>query len=124
MKFLLEFVACCGSSPSGTRRPAEDTRLLMVQEPRRRVARKQDRARGSGREWRPSLSSISEDVLTAEKNKNVERTEAEGWQRSLKRKVTSMSQRDRPRRSSDHDDYRRAEITCVIPTFSPAPFMF
>lgn len=100
MKFFLEFVACCGSSPSGTRRQTEDTRLLVMQEPRRRVARKHVR----GHEWRPSLSSISEDALAAEKIKNVQQP-AEGWQRSLKRKVASVSQRDRPR-SSDHDDYR------------------
>ncbi|KAI3466193.1 hypothetical protein Pfo_022856, partial [Paulownia fortunei] len=102
MKFLLEFVTCCGSCSSGARQPAEETRLLVVQEPRRRVGRKQGRVRGGGREWRPSLSSISEDVLMAERINNVERPVA-GWRRSLKGKVSSMSQRDRTR-SLDHND--------------------
>ncbi|KAL1567059.1 hypothetical protein AAHA92_02583 [Salvia divinorum] len=121
MKFLFELVACCGSSSSEKRRPPDDARLLVVQEPFRRAVRKQNRARGH--EWRPSLSSISEDVLTARRiNSNVQQP-AKGWQRSLKRKVTSISQRDR-RRSPAHDDCWRAHMSTVMPTFSPAPFMF
>ncbi|XP_057790713.1 uncharacterized protein LOC131007815 [Salvia miltiorrhiza] len=122
MKFLLELVGCCVSSSSETRRQPDDARLLVVEKPLRRAARKHDRARGGGHDWRPSLSSISEDVLTAGKINNV-RQPAEGWQRSLKRKVASMSQRDR-RRSLAHDDYRRAHISSAMPAFSPAPFMF
>ncbi|XP_047973274.1 uncharacterized protein LOC125215776 [Salvia hispanica] len=117
MKFLLELVACCGSSSEEERRPPEDARLLVAQR------RKHDRG---GREWRPSLSSISEDVLTARRinSSNVQQP-AKGWQwhRSIKRKVASASQRDR-RRSPAHDDFRRAHMSTVMPTFSPAPFMF
>ncbi|XP_042037680.1 uncharacterized protein LOC121783618 [Salvia splendens] len=118
MKFLLELVACCGSSSEEERRPSEDARLLVAQR------RKHERARRGGREWRPSLSSISEDVLTARRinSSNVQQP-AKGWHRSLKRKVASVSQRDR-RRSPAHDDFRRAHTSTVMPTFSPAPFMF
>ncbi|KAG8365024.1 hypothetical protein BUALT_Bualt18G0059900 [Buddleja alternifolia] len=99
MKFLLEFVTCCGSCD---RQPAEETRLLVVQESRRRGGRRKGRARGSSGEWRPSLTSISEEAaLMAEKISNVERP-VEAWRRKLKRKVSSMSQRDR-NRSSDRD---------------------
>ncbi|KAK6132627.1 hypothetical protein DH2020_033550 [Rehmannia glutinosa] len=124
MKFLLEFVTCSGSCSSEARRPAEETRLLVVQEPRRRVGRKQGKARGGsgGGEWRPSLSSISEDVLMAERIKNVERPAA-GWRKSLQTKVSSVSQRDRSRSLDRYDD-RRAPLPDIMPTFSPTPFMF
>ncbi|GFP89962.1 hypothetical protein PHJA_001140000 [Phtheirospermum japonicum] len=112
MNFLLECVTCSGSCSSETLRPAADeTGLLVVQEPRRRVGRKKGRSKsgGGGREWRPSLSSISEDVLMAERRNisHVERDPAaeSGWRRSLKTKVSAISQRERSR-SFDHDDGR------------------
>ncbi|KAL3850805.1 hypothetical protein ACJIZ3_012687 [Penstemon smallii] len=139
MKFLLEFVACCGSCSSGTRQPAEETRLLVVQqEPRRRVGRKRGRLRGNAdREWRPSLTSISEDnVLLSERinninnninnnnNKKIERPAEVGWKRSLKRKVSSMSQRGRSRSSNLHYDYTRQAPPTIMPSFAVTPFMF
>ncbi|KAG6385532.1 hypothetical protein SASPL_154368 [Salvia splendens] len=101
MKFLLELVACCGSSSEEERRLPEDARLLV--------------ARRGGREWRPSLSSISEDVLTARRinSSNVQQP-AKGWHRSLKRKVAAIPQRDR-RRSPAHDDFRLESMNEFIP---------
>ncbi|KAL7103526.1 hypothetical protein ACP275_08G185000 [Erythranthe tilingii] len=120
MKFFLEFVACGGSWSS-----ADKTIIPAVQEePQRPIGRKQGKGRGGGREWRPSLAPISEDVSTAERVNNVERTAAAaGWRRTLKRKISSVSQRDRTR-SSDCDYGRRAPLPHVMPAFSPTPFMF
>ncbi|KAI3457019.1 hypothetical protein Pfo_013682 [Paulownia fortunei] len=121
MKFFFEFVTCCGPCSSGT----EAKRLLVVHETRRRVGRKRGRLRGGrgGCEWRPSLSSISEDnVLVAERINNIERP-AGGSRRSLKRKVSSTSQSDRAR-SSHNDAVRRGPLSAIVPAFAPTPFMF
>ncbi|PIN06086.1 hypothetical protein CDL12_21365 [Handroanthus impetiginosus] len=110
MKFLLEFVGCCRSGSSGKMRPAEEKRLLVVQEPRRRVGRKPGRIRGGH-------------VLISERINIVERPSEAGWRRSLERKVSSMSRKDRSR-FSDHEDGRRPSHPTIIPTFAPTPFMF
>nr|KYP34295.1 hypothetical protein KK1_044779 [Cajanus cajan] len=68
MRFLLEFVACCGSPVQGeskpvlTRPPEEETSLVSATPSAvliRRSYRKKQRM-GSA-EWRPSLRPISED---------------------------------------------------------------
>ncbi|KAL3639910.1 hypothetical protein CASFOL_014878 [Castilleja foliolosa] len=103
MNFLLECVTCFGSCSSEPIRPsADEAGLLVVQQSRRR---KKGRSKSAGQDWRPSLSSISEDVLRAERRniRNVERPAESRWLRSLKSKVSSISQRDRSR-LFDHDD--------------------
>ncbi|KAK6157144.1 hypothetical protein DH2020_011392 [Rehmannia glutinosa] len=121
MKFFLEFVTCCGSCSSGT----EGKRLLVVQESRRRVGRRRGRLRGGRREWRPSLSSISEDdVLVAERINNVDRP-AGVWRRSFKKRVSSMSSRRDLARSLDYGHLRRdQQLSLMVPVFAPSPFMF
>lgn len=98
MKFFLDFVTCYGSCSSEVHQPTgEETRMPMVQEHLRRVGRKRGMVK-SRHEWQPCLSSISEDnVMTAERAKNIETSAAAGWRRSLKRKVSSISERDRNR---------------------------
>ncbi|KAK4420714.1 hypothetical protein Salat_2021900 [Sesamum alatum] len=111
----------------GTRHPAEEARLLVMQEPPppRRNGRRHGRVRGRGRgrRWTPSLSSISEDSLVVERTSNVERPKS-GWRRSLKRKVAALrSERDR-NRSFDRDTCRQAPVSALMPTYSATPFMF
>ncbi|KAL8510498.1 hypothetical protein ACS0TY_017349 [Phlomoides rotata] len=125
MKFLLEFVTCCTSSPSEPQPPPEESKLFVVQPqvPRRRVPRKHWRVRGAGRhEWRPSLTSISEEILTAEKVNNVDRPVRRRRWSLIKRKTASISQRDRSR-SVDHEDCRSSTPLSSL-MLSPTPFMF
>ncbi|XP_011097942.1 uncharacterized protein LOC105176742 [Sesamum indicum] len=129
MRFFLEFVTCCGSctTSGGTRHPAEERKLLVVEEPPpRRTGRRHGRVRGRGRgrQWTPSLSSISEDSLVVERIRNAERPNKAGWRRSLKRKVAALrSERDRSR-SFDRDTDRQPPVSALMPTFSATPFMF
>ncbi|PQQ09844.1 uncharacterized protein Pyn_19401 [Prunus yedoensis var. nudiflora] len=84
MKFFLEFVSCCGiarPATTGEQAPLSDETSSLV--PRRmRRRRKRGRPGNSGStspnsvEWRPSLSSISEDNVVAmvvERTAEVER---------------------------------------------------
>ncbi|CAN4087427.1 unnamed protein product [Withania somnifera] len=73
MKFFVELVSCCGCSSKRAHRPAAEEEEILV--PVAAVAssnsnniisykRKRDLARSGGSlpEWKPSLSSISEDI--------------------------------------------------------------
>ncbi|CAA0813914.1 Unknown protein [Striga hermonthica] len=116
MNFLLEFVTCSSScSPESTMPATEGGRLLLVAQKRRRQK--------LGRQWRPSLSSISEDALAARRIVH-ERPAADSrcWRRNLKTKLSSISRTP----SFDHDDARRrAPLPAIaMATFSPTPFMF
>jgi len=86
MKFLLEFVSCCGVSSGGAlevpesvgRQSEEETRELMTV---RNDHRRKKRGRGSstagnndsGVEWKPSLSAISENNVVVAGERGVER---------------------------------------------------
>ncbi|KAL7087812.1 hypothetical protein ABFS83_13G173400 [Erythranthe nasuta] len=122
MKFFFEFISCCGSFSAGK----EEKRLLVpAPENRRRVGRRRSgRWRGGRRrEWRPSLSSISEDnVLVAERIINNGERPAERWRRSLKGKVSSSVPRRDRARSLDNYPVRRTQL--IVPPFAPMPFMF
>ncbi|KZV55972.1 hypothetical protein F511_21591 [Dorcoceras hygrometricum] len=99
MKFLLDFMTCYGSCSSEVRRPpGEESRMLMVQEHRHPVGRKRGRVK-ERHEWRPRLSSISEDnVMTAQRANSIETPVAAArWRRSLKRNVSSTSEKERNR---------------------------
>uniref|UniRef100_A0A5B6ZL02 Uncharacterized protein n=1 Tax=Davidia involucrata TaxID=16924 RepID=A0A5B6ZL02_DAVIN len=132
MKFLLEFVSCCGpaSRPSvatTTPPPAEETRSLVHSPPpsrtdnRRYRRRKRERMAASRSdsvaEWRPSLCAISEDNIVPEKDARA----AVGSERILKRKVASTA---RVHVRSYSDDIGRAHLPAIIPAFSPTPFLF
>jgi hypothetical protein len=83
MKFLLEFVSCCGGGAlevpeSVGRQSEEETRELMTV---RNDHRRKKRGRGSstagnndsGVEWKPSLSAISENNVVVAGERGVER---------------------------------------------------
>ncbi|KAL3736264.1 hypothetical protein ACJRO7_025254 [Eucalyptus globulus] len=146
MKFLLEFVSCCGSPrKEGERiRAAAEPRAEGEEWERRRWAgRRRKRRRGSAgtaEEWKPSLCAISEDVVAV----TVERVGGGGGGgRETKKKAAAADPAPEPERSASrkrsggsyvrvHDrglngdeyDQRRASFQAVIPAFSPAPFMF
>jgi len=72
MRFFLEFVSCCASPrhTSDSLVPAEDEGKWLVPAPVVAVAsvRRQNRKRKVGAsDWRPSLGSISEDVIVPQK---------------------------------------------------------
>ncbi|KAL6314115.1 hypothetical protein AAG906_011853 [Vitis piasezkii] len=120
MKFIFEFVSCCGMPP----RPAVPEEVPLPEESRtvelRRRYRKErvgsSRSSSSSVEWHPSLCSISEDNLVLEK----EERPAESV-RTPKRKAASST---KIHVRSYSEDYRRSQISMTLPTFSPAPFMF
>ncbi|XP_062077849.1 uncharacterized protein LOC133782535 [Humulus lupulus] len=134
MKFL-EFVSCC--APAATwgrtvrhqpiRRP-EETRSLVEPVPRKRRRRKLGRlgapgstSSGSSGEWKPSLSSISEDKVIMEKR---EENRTVGSERLVKRKSISRSPRSSGGSWNYNDDYGRSAYPVVVPAFSPTPFVF
>ncbi|XP_011030907.1 PREDICTED: uncharacterized protein LOC105130203 [Populus euphratica] len=140
MKFLLEFVSCCGVSSCGGqevllpaesvgRQSEEETRELMTV---RNDHRRKKRGRGSstagnndsGAEWKPSLSAISENNVVVARERGVERVlnrkgsvaaAGGGGRGGRVRQIASLS--------SYVDNYRRNGVSIVIPAFSPTPFM-
>ncbi|KAJ7948514.1 Serine/threonine-protein kinase MRCK gamma like [Quillaja saponaria] len=126
MRFFLEFVPCCGHVI--TRRTVEATSSPPSSEERRslvplsRSLRRRKRGRQnsmSSADWKPSLGSISEDNVVAEKVD--ERNGASGSDRKVKRKSGSD---DRVHNRTYNDDYVRVSLPTVMPTFSATPFMF
>ncbi|KAJ6332851.1 hypothetical protein OIU77_008825 [Salix suchowensis] len=139
MKFLLEFVSCCGVSNGGGvgqevpesvgRRSEEETREVMTM---RNDHRRKKRGRGSSAdgindsrdEWKPSLSAISENNMVVVEERRVERV--------LNRKGSVAAgggngggrARDIASLSGYGDNYRPNGVWTVIPAFSPTPFMF
>ncbi|XP_039160407.1 uncharacterized protein LOC104426796 isoform X2 [Eucalyptus grandis] len=111
MKFLFEFVSCCGS-------------------PRKEG----ERIRAAAEEWKPSLCAISEDVVVVtvervgggETKKKATADPAPEPERSASRKRSGGSYARVHDRGFNGDEYdqRRASFQAVIPAFSPAPFMF
>ncbi|XP_057464421.1 uncharacterized protein LOC130754267 [Actinidia eriantha] len=122
MKFLLELVTCCrsGSNPSRAKKtlalaPPEDSR-------RKREGEAVLKSR-SAAEWRPSLCSISEDNMTAERERERERVILAGSERMIKRKAGSTTAGKKHVRSYS-DDFGRNGFSTIMPTFSPTPFFF
>ncbi|KAL9383199.1 hypothetical protein Peur_023522 [Populus x canadensis] len=135
MKFLLEFVSCCGVSSGGAlevpesvgRQSEEETRELMTV---RNDHRRKKRGRGSltagnndsGVEWKPSLSAISENNVVVAGERGVERVlnrkgsvAAGGRGGGRVREIATLS--------GYVDNYRRNGVSMVIPAFYPTPFM-
>ncbi|XP_057474874.1 uncharacterized protein LOC130762988 isoform X1 [Actinidia eriantha] len=137
MKFLLELVTCCTSGSSPSR--AEETLALAPPEDRRRKRERSAtavvvlRSRSatavvvlrsrSAVEWRPSLCSISEDNMTAERERERERVILAGSERMIKRKVGSTTT-GKVHVRSHSDDFGRSGFSTIMPTFSPTPFFF
>ncbi|OMO80497.1 hypothetical protein CCACVL1_12927 [Corchorus capsularis] len=102
MKSLLEFVACCVTTPqvssndevvAAVATPSrEETRSLM---PPKVVAlkNKKKRVRVGAPEWKPSLYVISEDNVMAEKREKAQAPEAKpvAADRAVKRKSATVS---------------------------------
>ncbi|XP_059457942.1 uncharacterized protein LOC132187601 [Corylus avellana] len=134
MKFILEFVWCCGSpgccSRPGAAAEEDETRWLEPSRPARRSGRRRRGRMGpaeAGPEWKPSLCAISEDkavLVVIEKEKAVDNQTvgSEGSPRIVKRKAGSHVRVHV--RSSYSDDYGRTHVPVAIPAFSPTPFMF
>ncbi|KAJ6753643.1 hypothetical protein OIU79_026472 [Salix purpurea] len=138
MKFLLDFVGCCGVSscrggpkegPESVGGLSEETHALVEL---RRNHRRRKRWRGpsaagnniSGAEWKPTLSAISENNVAAAVIGET------GGGRLVKRKGWVGGVRDGGGRARDFvslssyvENYRRDRVLSVIPAFSPAPFM-
>ncbi|KAJ9671947.1 hypothetical protein PVL29_025544 [Vitis rotundifolia] len=119
MKFIFEFVSCCGTPP----RPAVLEEVPLPEESRTLEVRRRYRKErvGSSRssslvEWQPSLCSISEDNIVLEKEERPAESE-----RTPKRKAASST---KIHVRSHSEDYGRSQISMMLPTFSPAPFMF
>ncbi|CAI9756924.1 unnamed protein product [Fraxinus pennsylvanica] len=102
----MKFFLCCRSGYSGSRaqqQPPEKSRLLVATEAHLRVGRKRRMGAGERRcgviDWRPSLSSISEDNILSERV--IQRQP----QRRINRKGggASISHRDRAL-SSHHNN--------------------
>ncbi|GFZ12457.1 hypothetical protein Acr_23g0008420 [Actinidia rufa] len=96
MKFLLELVTCCTSGSSPSREEETLTLALAPPEDRRRKRERSATAvvvlrSRSAAEWRPSLCSISEDNMTAERERERERVILAGSERMIKRKVGSTT---------------------------------
>lgn len=146
MKFLLEFVWCCG--PTGGEgfekdapdsingRRSEETRALVSPRALQTITMRRSKRRKRGMasassssatgvaEWKPTLYSISED--------NVVVVVEEGTDRVVKRKGSGSGRggrgggggsRDVASISSFNEDYRRSNHFTAIPTFSATPFM-
>ncbi|XP_050215949.1 uncharacterized protein LOC126667045 [Mercurialis annua] len=139
MKFLLEFVTCCTTTPAsstscrdddeadgthGGDRRSEETRALMTIVSRRCKSKQKKRGRvgaTSGAvadDWKPTLTSISEDTVAAqaaEKAGRVVKRKGGGGcgGRSGSRNIASIA---------GYNEDRRNKFT-MIPTFSATPFM-
>ncbi|XP_019196761.1 PREDICTED: uncharacterized protein LOC109190669 [Ipomoea nil] len=122
MKFLLELVTCCGASTFRQQAPAEETRSLVPPpETRRRKKGRVVVMTRRGRpvaEWRPSLSSISEDTAPPEKSDGVAVTN-----RKIRR-VVSAASASRPPQYRDENRRSAGYSSSTVPTLSPTPFMF
>lgn len=152
MRFLWEFMACCGSC-SSTPMVKEEARLLAASAPPPNSetcgirGRKRGRATGrsghnssSGVEWRPSLSSICEDNVLHERNKmedhhrhHHQEVDVTVVRSSSSSSSPSSSERSpkrkitsaaRSRSYCPREDVRRPAVHAVMPTFAPAPFTF
>ncbi|GLT37768.1 hypothetical protein SLA2020_120690 [Shorea laevis] len=134
MKFLLDFVSCCGRqvtlSEDSRRREAEvaivgeerSSEAEARRHRRRKRVRMGHQAAGAVTQWKPSLCAISEDKIVMEEGeKSLLEMKAEGV---AKWKSGGASQSKVHVRSYYRDDYGRNSVQTIIPAFSPVPFMF
>ncbi|KAJ6423291.1 hypothetical protein OIU84_024267 [Salix udensis] len=139
MKFLLEFVGCCGVSsgrggpkegPESVEGLSEETHALVAL---RRNYRRRKRGRwpsaagnnNSGVEWKPTLSAISENNVAAAvvgETGGGRLVKRKGWVGGGARDGGGRA-RDIASLSAYVENYRRERVLSVIPAFSPAPFM-
>ncbi|KAK3407469.1 hypothetical protein EUGRSUZ_K03519 [Eucalyptus grandis] len=127
MKFLFEFVSCCGS-------PRKEGERIRAAAAPRAEGEEWERRRWAAEEWKPSLCAISEDVVVVtvervgggETKKKATADPAPEPERSASRKRSGGSYARVHDRGFNGDEYdqRRASFQAVIPAFSPAPFMF
>ncbi|KAK7262676.1 hypothetical protein RJT34_30251 [Clitoria ternatea] len=129
MRFILEFVSCCGlptqQPPEPTVARAEEERSLVpAAVVSRRVSRKKHRRTGSA-DWRPSLGSISEDPTVLPRESPRPGTVAPARRDVNKRSVAGGGGAAKFRYRSYGDGYYGpASVPTIMPTFSPTPFMF
>ncbi|KAF5727991.1 hypothetical protein HS088_TW21G00133 [Tripterygium wilfordii] len=143
MKFLLEFVSCCGCATTTAAKndsvngsvvlelgpspisPLSEETISLVSSQRRYRRRKRGRVGSSGccsaaggGEWRPSLSSIDEDhVVMIERRRKIE------VKRTVKRKGSLRGGSGDIGRDRTFSDDSGIPFL-VMPEFSPTPFMF
>ncbi|KAK4576369.1 hypothetical protein RGQ29_027079 [Quercus rubra] len=129
MKFLLCWGVMRPDRVVKSEEEEEETARLAPLSPARR-RRRVRRASAGEAEWKPSLSAISEDMVTIEKKKKKEEEEEKKKRASServansKRKTSTAPSRARVLVRSYSDDYERSRMPTIIPTFAPAPFMF
>ncbi|KAL2327926.1 hypothetical protein Fmac_021353 [Flemingia macrophylla] len=127
MRFLLEFVACCGSPIQ-----KEEKSLVPANTPVAPITRcYRKKQRMSATEWRPSLVPISEDLP-----RESPRSSSAGSTRADAKKRTAGGCHGKVRLRSYSDSsyglinfifgltFRSPSMPALIPTFSPTPFMF
>ncbi|XP_052207790.1 uncharacterized protein LOC127811703 [Diospyros lotus] len=119
MKFLLEFVGCCGSSACDLA-PPQARPPTSAYDPRKRGRTAAQTLRSkSAAEWQPSLYSISEDTIPP----------AEKDQRTLGVSDRMRKRKTGPAGAGSHvrsysDDFGRNGYPAILPAFSAAPFLF
>ncbi|TKY45442.1 hypothetical protein E2542_SST09542 [Spatholobus suberectus] len=132
MRFLFEFVSCCGSptqrAPEPAVPPAEEERWLVpattAAAPSRRPCRKKQRMGAA--EWRPSLGPISEDAAPPRERESPRISAASSAARDAKkRSAGGAGGAAKVRYRSYSDGYSGSvAMPTIMPTFSPTPFMF
>ncbi|BAT89876.1 uncharacterized protein HKW66_Vig0246550 [Vigna angularis] len=121
MRFLFEFVSCCGLPTQRTPEPAvlpleEERSFVSEAAPTVSVRRRhRKRQRMGSAEWKPSLGPISEDGATQAKESPRKNTAASPASDAKKRTTAKVRYRSYSDGSS---------MPTMIPTFSPTPFMF
>ncbi|KAL1299370.1 hypothetical protein HN51_043818 [Arachis hypogaea] len=121
MRFLLDFVYCCGTSNLRSEDSGYSTKPL-VPPPSQNFRRKK---RGAP-DWRPSLGSISEDIAAAPRERGGPGAGRDVRRRSGGGAAVAPAVRVQRRYYSDDGDYdyRRNTMPTIMPAFSPTPFMF
>ncbi|MCD7463247.1 hypothetical protein HAX54_050206 [Datura stramonium] len=133
MKFFVELVACCVCSSNRSRRPAEEEQILVpvatealydqnniiTYKTRRRRRRGSARSAGYLPDWKPSLSSISEDADHALQPRMV----AANSSRNLKKKVVVAASRPINQLHHHRLDKPRSSRIASLAAMVPAPFL-
>ncbi|XP_010533523.1 PREDICTED: uncharacterized protein LOC104809286 isoform X2 [Tarenaya hassleriana] len=124
MKFLLVLVPCFGHqqfhrSSAADEPRVEETRSLMRTPSRRSRKRVRISGGGASAEWRPSLTSISEDRPSSA---TVKSGSCGRDERKVRRKSRSGSGGWSSHVRGRSEDFGASET--AIPAFSPTPFMF
>ncbi|KAK4286034.1 hypothetical protein QN277_002647 [Acacia crassicarpa] len=128
MRFL-ELVFWCGSgaqrsklqSTASPQPLVEDEGSSVSLSPRTGHRKKQRRLASTAPEWRPSLGSISEDLIAQPRESVDTRNRKVEPEREVKRKNAAAS---KVHHRGYRDDHKRVAAATVMPVFSPTPFMF